>query len=88
MTQMNDFKRQLGRNLREARVAKGLRQSDLSSMVYTTTPAVSNWERGVRAPNVEMLASIVCVLGVSLDDVVPRVELEYKVDENQMKLEV
>ena len=56
-----------GQRLKAIRTEKGLKQSDLSESLGTDFRSVSNWERGVSAPNLDLLVKLADILDVSLD---------------------
>ena len=63
-----------GEKLRTLRVEKGLTQRQLADALFITRKAVSNWEAGIRMPDVVMLSRLSKVLGVKpyeLIDVFP-----------------
>lgn len=48
-----------GEKLKIARIDAELKQSDLAKLVGTTNTTISNWEKGVSKPDIEML-SLIC----------------------------
>ena len=63
-----------GEKLRTLRVEKGLTQRQLADALFITRKTVSNWEAGIRMPDVVMLSRLSKVLGVKpyeLIDVFP-----------------
>ena len=63
-----------GEKLRTLRVEKGLTQRQLADALFITRKTVSNWEAGIRMPDVVMLTRLSKVLGVKpyeLIDVFP-----------------
>lgn len=68
---MNDnFKKIVGKRVREARKAKGLTQEDLAALIDKTVETVSNIERGVKLPGLATLEDIRKVLDIKLSDLV------------------
>lgn len=47
---------------------KGLSQKEFAQKINARNTTVSNWERGIARPNVDMLASICRALDVSADE--------------------
>ena len=58
----------LGEKLRRLRKAKGLTQEELSEMIYTTSVAISGWERNVKTPSIESIRLIANVFDVSVEE--------------------
>ncbi len=58
--------RDIGKNIRAARLAKQLTQDDLAERLHTTRQTVSNYETGRSRPDVEMLMQIAQVLEVEV----------------------
>ena len=86
--------------LRELRAQRGFSQQDLADRTDQTKQAISQYERGVRRPDMDMLLALCDIFNVSLDyltgkeDVTPRLVdnnglrvLEtYHIDEETMKV--
>lgn len=53
----------LGGRLRQARIAQGLSLAELADKIGMSGSAISNWERGVTAPNQEKVTRLEGVLG-------------------------
>lgn len=53
-----------GIKLKEARIAKGLKQSELGALLGLKNTTVSNWEKGVSNPDVEIVAKLCSILDV------------------------
>jgi transcriptional regulator with XRE-family HTH domain len=66
----DDFKKLVGKRIREARKAKGLTQEELAEAIDKTVETVSNIERGVKLPGLATLENIRKVLGVKLSQLV------------------
>ncbi len=66
---MSTFDRvQFGNRLREMRIAAGfMRQIDLADEIGTIVQTISNYEKGIRLPDAEMLSRIVEVLPCNAD---------------------
>ena len=54
-------------NLKRIRVEKGMTQSQLAEACGLTSQAVSNYEKGIREPNLKTLKKQADVLEVSVD---------------------
>lgn len=57
---------EIGKKIKELRVAKGYTQEQLGKILNVSTQAVSKWERG-GTPDVELLLSIADVFDVNID---------------------
>lgn len=53
-----------GIKLKEVRIAKGLKQSELGALLGLKNTTVSNWEKGVSNPDVEIVAKLCSILDV------------------------
>lgn len=62
---------QMGKIIKEKRIAKGYTQEQLGKLLNVSTQAVSKWERG-GTPDIELLTDIADVLGVSMDELFGR----------------
>lgn len=59
---------QIGSVIRTYRKQKGMTQEEMANRLGVTTPAVNKWENGVSQPDIQLLAPIARLLGVSLDE--------------------
>lgn len=59
---MNDT---LGDKIKEARITKGLKQSELAKMIGIKNTTISNWEKNVSKPDVDMVELLCGALEVS-----------------------
>ncbi len=66
----NNFKKLIGKRVREARKDKGLTQEELATLIDKTVETVSNIERGIKLPGLATLEDIRKVLDVKLSDLV------------------
>ena len=60
--------RDIGANIRRARVRRKLTQDDLAQTVHTTRQTISNYETGRSRPDVETLQRLADTLGVELTE--------------------
>ena len=60
--------RNIGANIRRARVCRHLTQDDLAQTVHTTRQTISNYETGRSRPDVETLQRLADALGVELTE--------------------
>ena len=64
---MDDIKAIFGERLKEARTKKKKTQQDIAGCCQTQQSAVSAFEKGTTAPNLEVAAEIANYLGVTID---------------------
>lgn len=58
----------IGENIRQLRKAKGISQEGLAHVLGVTFQAVSKWETGLTAPDVNLIPAIASYFGVSIDE--------------------
>lgn len=56
----------IGERIRNLRRNRGITQKELAAMLYVSTQAVSKWETGKSAPNIQILPLIAEIFGVSV----------------------
>jgi len=54
-------------NLKIARIKKGLKQKELAALLSVSDKTISNYEAGVREPDVKTLIKLAQILNVSTD---------------------
>lgn len=59
---------EIGKRIKRYRERAGLSQKELAQQIRQQNSTVSNWERGLTRPNVDILADICTALNVSPDD--------------------
>lgn len=64
--------RNIGANIRRARVRRKLTQDDLAQTVHTTRQTISNYETGRSCPDVETLQRLADALGIELTELLDR----------------
>lgn len=57
----------LGKNLRELRLARGLKQDDVANALGIPAPTYSSWERGRTEPSIDGILSLARYYDVSVD---------------------
>lgn len=57
----------IGRRLKAARLAAGLRQHDIANIAGVGQSSAANWETGTRRPKVSEIARLIPVLHITLD---------------------
>lgn len=84
---MTTVEKDLSVILKEMRIAAGLTQQEVSEALgYSTPQFVSNWERGLSAPPINMLKRIAKLYNTSADDFFEAF-LSVKLDEVREDLE-
>lgn len=58
----------IGAKIREARQAAGLTQRELGAAIGKGISTVSEWEKDLRSPDVELIPAIAAACGVSIAD--------------------
>lgn len=60
---MNKF----AERLKELRIEKNLKQSDLAKQISVTQPAIAKWETGERSPSIDILIVLAKFFGCTID---------------------
>ncbi len=60
-------KKSVGEIIREARQRKGLKQDALAAELHVTPQAISKWENGQTAPDINLLLPLASALGLNVD---------------------
>jgi len=60
----------LGENIIRLRKGKNLSQADLARQLHVTRQAISNWERNITTPNIEMLETMGEFFGVGIGGII------------------
>ena len=76
-----------GKQIRHLRTQLGMTQEELAGELNVTRQALSNWERDVNEPDLNMLKKICFLFGVNMDDfakeVITRMETYEKKEKRQ-----
>lgn len=80
------FMQELGNNIHDARMAANITQAELAQKLGVAASCISQYESGVRTPNIERLSIISHVLDSSLDELVPYTKCEIPIDVAQMMI--
>lgn len=67
---------EIGERIKEIRLKKGLKQSELAEKADISRVAVGNYERGDRIPNIEITQKIAMALGVDINELLGKEEAE------------
>ena len=60
---------QIAKNIKKHRIASGLSQLELANRVSVSRQAVSNWERGVSLPDIDMVIALAKEFHVNVEDI-------------------
>lgn len=66
----------LSKNIRALREKKGMTQADLAEALFVSFQAVSSWERGLTAPDLENTLRLAELFGVTIDGLLHDMEAE------------
>lgn len=70
---------EIGKHIKSFREGKGITQKELAVAIDAKSTTVSNWEKGISRPDVDMLAKICVALQVSADEL-----LNVSIDPNKL----
>ena len=66
---------EIGKKIRELRIARNLTQEALAAELSVTPQAISKWETGKGLPDITLLESLAKALGVSLPELFSGTEI-------------
>lgn len=69
-------KQKIGNFIKEVRKTKGMTQKELADQLYISSKAISKWETGTSAPNVDMLIPLSKLLDVSVSEILQGRKIE------------
>ena len=79
-----------GKQIRHLRTQSGMTQEELAGKLNVTRQALSNWERDVNEPDLNMLKKICFLFGVNMDDfakeVITKMETYEKKEKRQFRV--
>lgn len=55
-------------NIKDCRIASGMKQTDLAKLLNVGASTISNWETGYSSPDIESLKIMAKVFSVSIDE--------------------
>lgn len=58
----------IGKKIKALRLQKGMTQEELANKLGMTSQAVSKWENGVTAPDIQLLPDLSVIFGVTIDE--------------------
>ena len=59
---------EIGNNIKDLRLSRGMTQEQLAGKLNVTAQAVSKWENGTTTPDISLLPELSVIFGVSIDD--------------------
>ena len=62
----------MGQNIRLFRTNIGMSQAGLAKLLNLTPQAISNWERGIALPDIDLLIPLATIFSVTLDELLGR----------------
>lgn len=82
---LTEIEKNISKNIKELRLRKGLKQSELGEMLSYSDKTVSKWENGSSVPDVTALAEIAELFSVTVDDLLRENAVEKVVDKTKEK---
>jgi len=67
---LEEKRAQRGEVIKKARKAKGLKQSDVASMIGKSVSAISSYELGTRRPNLDDAKKLCDLLGIDIAQII------------------
>ncbi len=61
--------KKIGLLIKQKRLEKNMTQQELADRLHITDRAISNWERGLRAPDISLLQELSNILDLSISDI-------------------
>ena len=61
--------KKVGLLIKQKRLEKNMTQQELADRLHITDRAISNWERGLRAPDISLLQELSNILGLGISDI-------------------
>ena len=65
----------IGKNIKKYRKKKGLTQRELSKQLGVTQPTITQYENGVRKPDIVTLKKLAAILGCTTDQLLEPIEI-------------
>ncbi len=63
-------KKELGENLKKARIKSGISQDDVSKLININRSSISYYESGVNIPNIFILIKLMRIYKINIDDLI------------------
>lgn len=73
-------------NLRELRLKNGLSQAQVAAILSIPPTTYAGWEQKKREPNIEMLAKIAIIFGVSVDELINFKKIHDEISEDILEM--
>ena len=61
--------KKVGLLIKKKRLEKNMTQQELADRLHITDRAISNWERGLRAPDISLLQELSAILELNISDI-------------------
>lgn len=71
----------LNQKIRKLRRSKNLTQTQLSGMLGVAQSTIVSWENGQRKPDIDSLMKMAEIFGVSTDELLGRVPMNYRIED-------
>lgn len=67
---MNQIETNISKNIKELRVASGMKQSELGDKIAYSDKTISKWENGSSVPDIVALGAVADLFGITVDDLI------------------
>lgn len=67
---MTQIENNISKNIKELRVASGMKQSELGEKIAYSDKTISKWENGSSVPDIVALGAVAEIFGVTVDDLI------------------
>ena len=67
---MNQIETNISKNIKELRVASGMKQSELGEKIAYSDKTISKWENGSSVPDIVALGAVADLFGITVDDLI------------------
>ena len=84
---LSEIEKNISKNIKELRLNKGMKQSELGEALSYSDKTVSKWENGSSVPDVTALAEIAELFSVSVDDLLRENAVEKVTDKAKEKIQ-
>jgi Predicted transcription factor, homolog of eukaryotic MBF1 len=71
MIDSNETRLRVGNIIKNARLKKGLTQRQLGEIIGKSNNAITNWEKGVNSPDVDMIERLCSILEIPVCEMFP-----------------
>lgn len=81
MVDSNATRLRVGNIIKNARLKKGLTQRQLGEMIGKSNNVLTNWEKGVNSPDVDMIEQLCSILDIQVNEMFPGEEKNNSIGE-------